>query len=238
MKIRLAISGAVAAMIAITSAGCVTTELGSTSPQNPKEEEIFIQAVMTGTAIGAAAGGAIGNQLAGKGKRTQGAIIGAGIGGVIGNVVGREVARQQLKTYRNLRLSNDSMEQLLASAKSYNKQIADYNKTLEREIASLESQDAAQRAELARANRGVAEKQRQGVLAQLNKRKQLAATLEQKQQREYRITINTLQAEKDRLDAGIRRLDSIEERAKVGSRVIQPVEIYPANARFSVLIRR
>ncbi|WP_216819226.1 glycine zipper 2TM domain-containing protein [Thiohalocapsa sp. ML1] len=228
MKSRFAMSASVAFMVAITSAGCVTTELGSTSPQNPKEEEIFLQAVMAGTAIGAAAGGAIGNQVAGKDERTQGTIIGAGIGGLVGNLAGREVARQQLLTYRNLRLSNDSMEQLLSSAKAYNRQVADYNKTLEREIASLERQGAAQRAELARANRDVAEKQRQGVLAQLNKRKQLAATLEQGQQREYRSTINTLQAEKDQLDAGIRRLDYIEERVKVGSRVLLPVERSPA----------
>jgi hypothetical protein len=49
----------------------------------------------TGTVIGAVAGGVLGNQIAGRGDRTEGTLIGAGVGAVAGHEIAKDRAKKK-----------------------------------------------------------------------------------------------------------------------------------------------
>jgi uncharacterized protein YcfJ len=49
----------------------------------------------TGTVIGAVAGGVLGNQIAGRGARTEGTVIGAGVGAVAGHEIAKSNAKKK-----------------------------------------------------------------------------------------------------------------------------------------------
>jgi hypothetical protein len=78
--------------LGVAGAGCETVQ------KNPRS---------TGTVIGGAAGAGIGSAVAGKGKRTEGALIGAGVGAVGGWIAGNAAdndhksSRKSTRRYRN-----------------------------------------------------------------------------------------------------------------------------------------
>lgn len=54
-----------------------------------------------GTVIGAVAGGVLGNQIAGRGSRTEGTLIGAGVGAVAGHEIAKSKAKKKRCYYVN-----------------------------------------------------------------------------------------------------------------------------------------
>lgn len=77
--LKLSVAVVILAVISFGVAGCGT--------QNWSTEE------QAGTALGAAGGAVAGYNVAGKGKRWEGAAIGALAGGTLGHIVGHEVGK-------------------------------------------------------------------------------------------------------------------------------------------------
>lgn len=53
----------------------------------------------TGAVAGALAGGVLGNQVAGRGDRTEGTLIGAGVGAVAGHAIAKDRAKNKRCRY-------------------------------------------------------------------------------------------------------------------------------------------
>jgi uncharacterized protein YcfJ len=80
--------------LGLVGSGCETVQ------RNPRS---------SGTVIGGAAGAGVGSAVAGKGKRTEGALIGAGVGAVGGWLAGNAVDSNDKKSsHRSSRNSRDS----------------------------------------------------------------------------------------------------------------------------------
>ena len=79
---RLALTSAIAASLAVTTAGCATNPYGYNDPYANEQT----RRAATGAAVGGAAGAAIGAVVPGV-NPIQGAVAGAVLGGVLGAVI-------------------------------------------------------------------------------------------------------------------------------------------------------
>jgi hypothetical protein len=203
----------------LASAGCVTTptmpttSASSTStasgggrsvlgvlPENSRENEIFMQAVGGGALLGGAAGAVIADRMGSN------MLLGGALGSMVGAAAGKAVADQQIRNLRDVTLEADQLEAVLAEARAYNDDVAEYNAGLEREIARLRSLDESERARLAQTQLRDAELSRQRALAQSEKRQQVIASLAPEQQSKVRAEDRALEAQIKVMDTHIAEL--------------------------------
>lgn len=193
---------------------------------NEAERAIFRQAIATGAIVGAGVGAGIG-ALAGKLLADCpgiGALIGAGVGAIAGGIAGKVVGEKQVEDYRNIQLSNDQFEKLLACAQQNNANFANYNNNLRQEITQIKCKEKHVQETIAKRKLKEAEEQQLQLAQASEERKKLSQTLVQPQMVQYQETLNDLNKEGQDLDGIIKELRSISEPAKIGELI--PVKIY------------
>lgn len=210
-----------ATLVATMLTGCVTMPTGDSNgpgsgtsnaaanAPNP-EREIFIQAVMVGTGVGAAGGAAAGYAIAGRDHGVAGALVGGALGALVGALAGRAVAEQQIKNLHDHQFSNQQLATLLQTAESRNQEVAQYNQGLEREIAGLKRQSKAVQGQLASAKLKEAKQKRDYVQGLIANRTELAAKLSAPQREQYEKTLTVLKRDAERLDSSVNRLEMME----------------------------
>jgi|GEM_PF-2785626 len=183
---------------------------------NSAERQIISQAIAGGALVGAAIGAGVGALLDGKNPGI-GALLGGAAGALLGGVAGAVVGKRQIENYRNIKLSNEKFEKLLASAQEYNNNVATYNNNLEQDIALLKNKTKPEQEKIAKDKLKEAEEQRQNLELAINEREKLSQILVQPQMVEYQKTLADLNQEGQKLDGIIKKLRSISEPARIGS---------------------
>lgn len=150
--VHLALTSALVPCLALS--GC--THIQDTWEEITAEEK---QGAAVGGLTGAALGALIGSGVAGKGKRTEGALLGGLVGGLAGLVAGQQVGDYVHEKKKDYRTERDFLVAQVEESRRTREQVERLNKGLETDVARLQERRdaaAAQAAELARIKRDAA----------------------------------------------------------------------------------
>lgn len=195
---------AVTLMAALLATSCQTTDLAALSPSQV-EEKIIKEARTVGTVGGALAGAAVG-YLANDWK---GALYGGLAGAAVGNRIGNAQGQKQASNYQAARMEGDRLNRLVAEARSYNTQVAQYNSKLQAEIALIETTTGTERAQLAAAQSKSASQSLQSVNQVITVRQNAMQNLQFSNRSAYEAEYQTLVQRRDELEKSLEKLNSL-----------------------------
>lgn len=178
------------------------------------ERAILSESILGGAATGLAVG-AIAALI--FGHSTKDTIIGAGIGSLSGALVGRAIGIDRVREIKDLNLENSKMKDLLQKADITNKKIADNNRELSDQIASLLREKVdEERKMLAQKKLYLAQEQQKEVKKLMEDRTVIANALYSKQKQQYEKRLEELKKQDKTLDDLIKNLGEVAKSGRIG----------------------
>ena len=189
-------------------------QTGEATNQNQEqyqaERAIFIESVATGAIIGGAIGG-VAARLAGASP-----LIGIFVGAAVGAAVGDVVAEEQISDYREVKLENEKLEQLIKAAETYNAEVAQQNTIAEQKLTEIKDKEGNMQKVLAAAEVIKLQQQQEQLQQALDDRRQISEALEAEQSEQYKQTLAELEKEDEHLNVMIEEAKAISETGYVG----------------------
>ncbi|MEA1049455.1 hypothetical protein U5801_06510 [Lamprobacter modestohalophilus] len=204
----------IAGIVGLFLTACQTMPGMGLDTQTPEEREIAFQAQAVGAIIGCGGGAFLASRVqTSKNKDVEKIfdVLITSAGCAAGTAVGTAVARGQLAKYRDIRLENDKLREMVENARATNQSLDNYNDKLASDLRDLR----AQKKSVIRARRLEAERRQRDAAEVERNRRAIADTLDTQQKREYENTISGLEKEQAQLERSVQQLRDLEDRAAV-----------------------